>query len=323
MTFSGRPSMPPSSTALSDLYEVSSASKERSSQNTMNRCLFAARSKSISSGKLSMSSRWISTSLRAFPPEAALTEACTALTRDDLPMPRAPQSSALLAGSPRANRSVFSTSVSRMRSIPLSRDISTRLTSATGVSRRPCGCQANASAAAKSGGVGAPGASRSSAAAMRPKVSPSLDEASCDLFGDFDLDLAIAPLRSLSGAVASPQASVRGPHRGGRRCNWGHDRYSPRRFRAQSSRYEWAFDADFACLCPGRRRRYRHADGTAAVRAHFRHHVFPHPATTTKASEAASGNGEKCAPRRYCSDLRRAGRQGHQGAGRGPTRDRD
>ena len=43
-------------------------------------------------------------------------------------MPRAPQSRALLAGRPLAKRSVFSTSTSRTRSIPLSSDISTRLT---------------------------------------------------------------------------------------------------------------------------------------------------------------------------------------------------
>ena len=60
---------------------------------------------------------------------------------DDFPIPRAPQSSALFAGSPLANRSVFSTSTSRIRSTPLSSDISTRLTRATGASRRPSGCQ--------------------------------------------------------------------------------------------------------------------------------------------------------------------------------------
>ena len=47
-------------------------------------------------------------------------------------MPRAPHSSALFAGSPRAKRSVFSTSRSRTRSMPLSSDISTRLTRGTG-----------------------------------------------------------------------------------------------------------------------------------------------------------------------------------------------
>ena len=55
-------------------------------------------------------------------------------------MPRAPHSSALLAGRPLAKRSVFSISTSRTRSMPLSSDISTRLTRATGASR-PSGCQ--------------------------------------------------------------------------------------------------------------------------------------------------------------------------------------
>src|SRR5262245_50807489 len=101
---------------------------------------------------------------------AALTDACTALTSDDFPMPRAPQRSALLAGRPRAKRSVFSTSTSRMRSMPLSSDISTRLTLATGTSLRPSGCQENASAAANRGAGAASGASRSSAAAIRSSV---------------------------------------------------------------------------------------------------------------------------------------------------------
>src|SRR5947209_5035242 len=74
--------------------------------------------------------------------------ACAAFTSDDLPMPRAPHSSALLAGRPSAKRSVFSIRMSRMRSIPLSRPRSTRLTRGTGDSR-PLGCQTKASALAK------------------------------------------------------------------------------------------------------------------------------------------------------------------------------
>ena len=66
-----------------------------------------------------MSSRWISTSLRrpATSP-SRLMAACAALTSDDLPMPRAPHSSALLAGRARAKRWVFSTRRSRTRSMP-------------------------------------------------------------------------------------------------------------------------------------------------------------------------------------------------------------
>ena len=52
------------------------------------------------------------------PPRAA--SACAALTRLDLPMPRAPQSSTLLAGKPRANCRVLASSVSRARSMPTS-----------------------------------------------------------------------------------------------------------------------------------------------------------------------------------------------------------
>src|SRR6516225_8346264 len=48
-------------------------------------------------------------------------------------MPRAPHSSALLAGSPRAKRSVLVSRGSRMRSMPLSSERGTRLTSATGM----------------------------------------------------------------------------------------------------------------------------------------------------------------------------------------------
>ena len=61
-------------------------------------------------------------------PRAALIAACTALTSDDLPMPRAPQSSTLLAGRPAAKRSVLSTRMSRTRSTPRIRPMSTRLT---------------------------------------------------------------------------------------------------------------------------------------------------------------------------------------------------
>ncbi len=71
--------------------------------------------------------------------------ACAAFTSDDFPMPRAPHSSALLAGRPSAKRSVFSIRMSRIRSMPLSRPRSTRLTRGTGASR-PSGCQTKASA---------------------------------------------------------------------------------------------------------------------------------------------------------------------------------
>ena len=75
------------------------ASKERSSQNRMKRCSGAARRCASRRGREAISSRWISTSFSAARPRR-----CTALTSELLPMPRAPQSSALLAGSPRAKR---------------------------------------------------------------------------------------------------------------------------------------------------------------------------------------------------------------------------
>ena len=102
---------------------------------------------------------------------AAPTAACAAFTSDDLPMPRAPQSSALFAGRPRVKRSVFSTKRSRTRSMPLRSDISTRLTRATGASRRPSGCQTKASALTKSGTAGGGGARRSKASAIRSSTS--------------------------------------------------------------------------------------------------------------------------------------------------------
>ena len=121
-----------------------------------------------------MSSRWISISLSGPGPDlarAALIAAWHAFTSDDLPMPRAPQSSALLAGRPLAKRSVLSISTSRTRSIPRSRDMSTRLTLGTGTRRRPSGCQTKASATPRSGAAGTRGLRRSSASAMRRSVS--------------------------------------------------------------------------------------------------------------------------------------------------------
>ena len=119
-----------------------------------------------------MSSRWISTSLRRPATSfSRLIAACAALTSDDLPMPRAPHSSALLAGRPRAKRWVFSTRRSRTRSIPRRSEMSTRLTRATGASAPLSARQMKASAASKSGFAGAGGARRSSASAMRRRRS--------------------------------------------------------------------------------------------------------------------------------------------------------
>ena len=154
----------------------------------------------IRAGRLSISSRWISMSLRGpllvLRATAALTPACAAFTNEDLPIPRAPHRSALLAGKPFAKRSVFSTSTSRTRSMPLSSDISTRFTRATGTSR-PSGCQTKASAAVRSGRVVRCGASRSSVTAILSNTSfPPAGRAPALGFGverpgDLDFDLAI------------------------------------------------------------------------------------------------------------------------------------
>ena len=99
-----------------------------------------------------MSSRWISTSLsRPATPLSRLIAACAAFTSDDLPMPRAPHRSALLAGRARAKRWVFSTRRSRTRSTPRRSARSTRLTRRTGASAPLSARQTKASAASKSG----------------------------------------------------------------------------------------------------------------------------------------------------------------------------
>src|SRR6185312_12714872 len=105
--------------------------------------------------------------------------ACAAFTSEDLPMPRAPQSRALLAGRPLANRSEFSIRMSRIRSMPLSRKRSTRLTRLTSVSR-PFGCQTKASALPSESAMAGRGAVAdkcaaivSRARAIRAGASPS------------------------------------------------------------------------------------------------------------------------------------------------------
>src|SRR5258705_7415881 len=236
----------------------------------------------------------------------ALTAAWEALTSDDLPMPRAPHSSALFAGRPLAKRSVFSISVSRTRSMPLSSVISTRLTRGTGTSREPCACQMKASAESKSEFEFGRGASRSSASAIRVKVcasgAPDFGLAADVGFG-LDFDLAIGALsvgRSHTGAAFAPQGAkpgkirILGPFsRTTRRCNWFADRYIPRTFgrrwggrRRRDSRRAIiadteAFHVHFACIRTGwlvvRRRQRQHAGVAAALRLDLRHHVLPDP----------------------------------------------
>ena len=117
-------------------------SKERSSQKTMKRCVARAqvgeaggqRRRCPRGGSRPASGR----GLPALPsPSSWRTSACAALTSEDLPMPRAPHSSALLAGRPWAKRRVLSRSWSEARSMPLSRPSGWRLTCGTG--RKACG----------------------------------------------------------------------------------------------------------------------------------------------------------------------------------------
>ena len=100
-----------------------------------------------------MSSRWISTRARACG-HSSLTAAWAALTSELLPVPRAPHSSTLLAGSPAAKRRVLSSRMSRTRSIPRNSPISTRLTASTGSSQPRSACHTKASAASRSTGGG-------------------------------------------------------------------------------------------------------------------------------------------------------------------------
>ena len=166
-------------------------------------------------------------------------------------MPRAPHSSALLAGRPLAKRSVFSISMSRTRSMPLSSVISTRLTRGTGHEPRPCGCQMKASAAAKSGSACGRGASRSSASAIRVKRLARPARSAVRFGAGFRLRAwtliwpserfrFAAPLagRLAPRKAQNPEKSeILGPFsRIARRCNWSADRYIPRTFRAPLGR---------------------------------------------------------------------------------------
>src|ERR1700730_1207459 len=135
--------------------------------------------------------------------------AWVALTSDDLPMPRAPHNRALLAGSPSAKRSVFSIRMSRIRSIPLSRPRSTRLTRGTAASR-PSGCQTKASAEANDSGPRGAGeaaerllAMASSALAIRSAVALVIRAVALAIG-------AVSPLDWLAGRFVAVFAGFRG-----------------------------------------------------------------------------------------------------------------
>ena len=88
-------------------------------------------------------------------------------------MPRAPHSMAVLAGHPRATRSVLASNMPFCRSTPCNSAIGTRETLGTGSSRAGEGCQTKASAAPRLGRAGGGGARRSRAAAIRSRESIS------------------------------------------------------------------------------------------------------------------------------------------------------
>src|SRR4051794_3914747 len=175
--------------------------------------------------------------------------AWAALTSDDLPMPRAPQSSALLAGRPLAKRSVFSIKMSRRRSMPLSRPSSTRLTRGTGASR-PLGCHMKASALASTSALETFGTLAESPAAIASSARMILSALS-SLEAAGGRFVAASPALPRPGFAASRGPDLRGffdiwwipdqapisglrkpckPHKSmaWRRCNWAAGRYSPR-----------------------------------------------------------------------------------------------
>ena len=96
-----------------------------------------------------------------------LTAAWTDLTSELLPVPRAPQSKALLAGKPFAKRSVLPCNISICCSIPRKSSRSRRLMLWTGIKRSGLVCQTYASAASRDCKGGGGGAIRSSASAIR------------------------------------------------------------------------------------------------------------------------------------------------------------
>ena len=108
-------SSPPSRTALSCRYELSSSSKARSSQNMTN---FSDRTliRSPISKRCMRASRSISIMRSPFFPYSFRSD----LIADDLPVPLGPYKRTLLQGSPPRNCSVFPLSFMIMSSMPLS-----------------------------------------------------------------------------------------------------------------------------------------------------------------------------------------------------------
>ena len=266
-----------------------------------------------------MSSRWISISLSGGAPFGwrAATAACAAFTSELLPMPRAPQRSALLAGRPAAKRSVLSISVSRERSMPLRSGSSTRLTLGTGCRRGGSACQTKASAAERSASPG-----RSGREPFERGGDP-LEQRRRE----------IRVFRAMACSRSCPPGAIsrRGAARQGR-ANCGAATVAMPMpltiVRPTLGRTGPILEGIVTHhvgntgLCAGHRRigGRRPAHHAAAFRPDLRHHVFPHPAAAAAAGEAARGDAEGDPPRRHGRHQRRPDRQGDQGRRRQRTR---
>src|ERR1700732_1578611 len=281
--------------------------------------------------------------------------ACAAFTSDDFPMPRAPHSSALLAGYPLAKRSVFSIRMSRNRSMPLSSPISTRLTRCTGASR-PSGCQMKASAWLSDPAAGAAGAPAKRCEAMVSSERAIRSAISCpeDAAGPFVADTGdfrTAARRAGRGPVLldffdifclpddAPLTGLTGGRKRGKsgtgrvaigtaaaivRANLPGPALRSRAAGSSPFRKDCT-NADNSCVCPGRgRRRYQqHVDVAAAVRADLRDHVFPDFAAAAEEGEGPRRTREEHPPRRHRRYDGRFGRQSDKSGGRRPDRVRN
>ncbi len=176
-----------------------------------------------------MSSRWISISLSggaSFRAAWRRRSACAALTSELLPMPRAPQRSALLAGRPAAKRCVLSIRMSRERSMPLRSGSATRLTFDDGLQMRRLGVPDEGLCGAEIGRHGPP-AAPAAPALRRSAPERRASDRSC-------------PARAHSGKsrpAARYHAKTPRPRAGGRRAGTsgrrraGTGRRKSRRFR--------------------------------------------------------------------------------------------
>src|SRR5436190_14006530 len=190
----------PSSATFSAMYPSSAPWQLRSSQNRRKRSTREAMRSTIC-GRSTRS--FFSTSMRRRP--CLLYLSSRPFTIDDLPVPRAPVRSTLLAGLPSMNCRVFCSTRSICRSMPRRSESRIRCTSRTGGSqpgapRRPLERERYATLAAQSVGAGGPG--RSCSRRSRIFTSSLLTRSgSGPVFGvDFHV---------VEGKVASPERGGR------------------------------------------------------------------------------------------------------------------